>query len=63
MLNALSDRHYVLMQRAYITVYVTIGSSPDTRNGPHHVHPADLNDRASDSATQSPLHGQQWDSK
>lgn len=40
-----------------------IGSCPDTWDGPHHVHPASINDGASNTAAQSPLYGQQWYSK
>lgn len=60
-LHILSDS--LFMASANTTVCSSVGSSPDARNGPHHVHPADLDDGAPDTAAQPPLHGQQWSSQ
>ena len=42
-----------------VCVCVSTGSRPDSRDGPHHVHPAHLDDGAPGTAAQPPLHGQQ----
>lgn len=62
-LVCLTNRQTIVANANTTLCVLFIGSSPDTRNGPHHVHPADLDDGASNTAAQPPLHGQQWHSQ